>query len=250
MPTLHSLDFRLWLVRIPLNPPNRRMRTRMYGGVAGESGRPLPLCRFGTEAITTQGLRFSKKRRNQCDDLYLAVGECPAFVRFGWAQGRSDFMQVLLQDIRYSLRQFMHNPGFTLTALVSLALGIGATTAVFSVIYAALVNPYPYPNADRIVRLTIESKAGEDSWVGLNGPEIQQVRRLDGVESVLAMDFHALTMTGHDVPENVNVIGLISNGFGDLGVPPVLGRGLLPSDAIDGEDPQAVAVLSYKFWQK
>jgi predicted permease len=159
-------------------------------------------------------------------------------------------MQVLLQDIRYSLRQFMHNPGFTLTALVSLALGIGATTAVFSVIYAALVNPYPYPNADRIVRLTIESKAGEDNWVGLNGAEIQQVRRLDGVESVLAMDFHALTMTGQDVPENVNVIGLISNGFGDLGVPPVLGRGLLPSDAIDGEDPQAVAVLSYKFWQK
>ncbi len=52
-------------------------------------------------------------------------------------------MQILLQDIRYSLRQFIKNPGFTLTALISLALGIGATTAVFSVIYAALMNPYP-----------------------------------------------------------------------------------------------------------
>jgi hypothetical protein len=58
-------------------------------------------------------------------------------------------MQVLLQDIRYSLRQFLKNPGFTLTALISLALGIGATTAVFSVIYVAFMNPYPYPNADR-----------------------------------------------------------------------------------------------------
>jgi predicted permease len=159
-------------------------------------------------------------------------------------------MQVLLQDIRYSLRQFIKNPGFTLTALISLALGIGATTAVFSVIYAALMNPYPYPNADRIVRLTMESKAGTDDWANLNGPQTLQVRQLSVIENVLAMDFHAMTLTGPDVPENVNVVGLISTGFTDLGVPPVLGRGLLPSDAILGEDPQPVVVIGYKFWRK
>jgi predicted permease len=159
-------------------------------------------------------------------------------------------MQVLLQDIRYSLRQFLKNPGFTLTALISLALGIGATTAVFSVIYATLMNPYPYPNADRIVRLTMESKSGTDDWANLNGPQIRQVRQLNVIENVLAMDFHAMTLTGHEVPENVNVVGLISTGFADLGVPPVLGRGLLPSDAIDGEDPQPVVVIGYKFWRK
>ena len=142
------------------------------------------------------------------------------------------------------------SPGFTLTAVISLALGIGATTAVFSVIYAALMNPYPYPAADRIVRLTVESKADSGNWVNLNGPQIQQVRQFPVVESVLAMDYHAMTLTGHDLPENVNAIGLISTGFNDLGVPPVLGRGLLPSDAIDGQDPQPVTVLSYKFWQK
>src|SRR5215471_20931292 len=111
-------------------------------------------------------------------------------------------MHSVLQDLRYSLRQIVKNPGFTLTAVISLALGIGATTAVFSVIYAALVNPYPYPGADRIVRLTIDSKAGTADWANLNGPQIQQVRRLSIVESVIAMEFHALTMTGHDVPEN------------------------------------------------
>jgi hypothetical protein len=95
-------------------------------------------------------------------------------------------MQVLLQDIRYSLRQFLRNPGFMLTALISLALGIGATTAVFSVIYAALMNPYPYPNADRIVRLTMESKAGTDDWANLNGRQIRQVRQLNVIENVLA----------------------------------------------------------------
>lgn len=159
-------------------------------------------------------------------------------------------MRTSLQDLRYSFRQLIKNPGFTLTALVSLALGIGATTAVFSVIYATLLNPYPYPAADRIVRLTLESKAGQEDWANLNGPQVQQVRQVPVIESVLAMDFHAMTLTGPDVPENVNMVGLISTGFADLGVPAVLGRGLQPSDAIDGQDPQPVVVLGYKFWQR
>src|SRR6202035_900207 len=62
-------------------------------------------------------------------------------------------MQTLLQDLRYATRQLIRNLGLTITAVVSLALGIGATTAVFSVIYATLMNPYPYPAADRFVRL-------------------------------------------------------------------------------------------------
>lgn len=62
-------------------------------------------------------------------------------------------MGTLLQDLRYSIRQLVKSPGLTVTALVSLALGIGATTAVFSVIYAALISPYPFVAADRIVRL-------------------------------------------------------------------------------------------------
>ena len=158
-------------------------------------------------------------------------------------------MGALLEDLRYSIRQLVKSPGLTLTALVSLVLGIGATTAVFSVIYEALINPYPFVGADRIVRLTIQSKAGQGDWANLDGPQIQRVRQLGMVESLLAMDYHAMIVTGHELPENVNAIGLISNGFTDLGVPPVLGRGLVPSDSIDGQDPQAVAVLSYAFWQ-
>jgi predicted permease len=159
-------------------------------------------------------------------------------------------MHALLQDLRYCFRQLIKSPGFTLTAVVSLALGIGATTAVFSVIYAALLNPYPYPNADRIVRLTATSKQAPTYWVNPNGPQIRQLQQLPMIQSVLAMDSHAMILTGHDLPENVRVIGLISGGFDDLGVPPLMGRGLLPSDAIDGQDPQPVAVLSYMFWRK
>jgi predicted permease len=159
-------------------------------------------------------------------------------------------MQTLIQDLRYSARQLAKSPGFTLTAVLSLALGIGATTAVFSIIYAALLNPYPFFAADRIMRLALRNQDG-NVWIGGFNPEqIRQVRRVPLIESVLAMDSHAMTLTGHDLPENVNVIGLISNGFDDLGVPPLLGRGLLRSDAIDGQDPQPVAVVSYKFWEE
>lgn len=159
-------------------------------------------------------------------------------------------MHTLLQDLRYSARQLIKSPGFTLTAVLSLALGIGAATAVFSVIYAALVNPYPYPAADRIVRLTVDSKAGSGDPVVLNGAEIQTLRQSPVVESVLTMDYNALMLTGQDLPENVNAVSLISNAFQDLGVPPLLGRGIWPSDAADGQEPQPVALLSYKFWRK
>src|ERR1700688_2580517 len=108
-------------------------------------------------------------------------------------------MQTVLRDLRYALRQFAKSPGFTLTAVISLALGIGATTAVFSVIYAALINPYPYPAAGRIVRLTVQSKAGPPDDIGLNGSQVQQLRQLPILDSVLAMDFRALTLTGGDV---------------------------------------------------
>ena len=117
-------------------------------------------------------------------------------------------MHILLQDLRYSARQLIKSPGFTLTAVISLALGIGAATAVFSVIYAALVSPYPYPAADRIVRLTTFSIAGSGDPVFLNGAQIQTLRQSPVVESVLAMDSHALMLTGQDLPENVNTVSL------------------------------------------
>ena len=159
-------------------------------------------------------------------------------------------MHTLLQDLRYSARQLIKAPGFTVTAVISLALGIGAATAVFSVIYAVLMHPYPYPAADRIVRLTVDSVAGSGDPVYLNGAEIQTLRQSPVVESVLASDSNALMTTGQDLPETVHAVSLISNNFQDLGVPALLGRGLWPSDAVDGQEPRPVVVLSYRFWRR
>ena len=156
----------------------------------------------------------------------------------------------MIPDLRYSVRQLIKNPGFALTAILSLALGIGATTAVFSVIYATLINPYPFTAAKRIMRMSVRTKTGSVDTVNLNPQQIERLREVPLIESVLAMDFNAMTMTGRDLPENVNVTGLIASGFDDLGVPPALGRGLERSDAIDGRDPEPVALVSYQFWQE
>jgi predicted permease len=157
---------------------------------------------------------------------------------------------MLFSDLRFAARQLLKRPGTTLTALLSLALGIGATTAVFSVIYAALINPYPYPNADRIVRLMLFNKAGRRQGVEFTGAQVQQLRQVRSIDSILALDFHSMIMTGGDVPENVAATGLISNSFDDLGLPAMIGRGIARSDAANEQEPQPVVVLSYKFWQK
>src|SRR5271170_2704605 len=162
-------------------------------------------------------------------------------------------MQTLLQDLRYSLRQLRQSPGFTATAVISLMLGIGATTAVFSIAWAVLMNPYPYAAPDRMVhmRLTTKSaKAGEERGFGLTLAQWQVLRKSPVVEDAFATEDWSLTVTGHDLPEDVAAEYITSNGFNFFGVPPSLGRGLAPSDAIDGQDPQPVAVLSYKFWQR
>jgi predicted permease len=159
-------------------------------------------------------------------------------------------MHTLLQDVRYSLRQLIHSPGFALAAIVSLALGISATVAVFSVVWAVLMNPYPYAAPDRMVHMKLRDKDGQDRYFGLTGQQWQVIRHSPAVEDAFMTDQWNLTVTGHDLPEDVQGAYATSNTFQFLGVPPVLGRGLLPSDAIDGHDPQPVAVLSYKFWQR
>jgi putative ABC transport system permease protein len=159
-------------------------------------------------------------------------------------------MHTLLQDLRYSLRQLIHSPGFALAAIVSLALGIGATVAVFSVVYAVLMNPYPYAAPGRMVHMRLTDKSGHPRGFGLTGQQWQVIRHSPAVEDAFMTDGWNLTVTGHDLPEDLQGVYVTSNTFQFLGVPPVLGRGLLPSDAVDGHDPQPVAVLSYKFWQR
>jgi predicted permease len=159
-------------------------------------------------------------------------------------------MQALLQDFRYAFRQLLKNPGFALTALLSLGFGIGATTSVFSVVYGVLINPYPYKNPERMVHLVLKDNAGHERWPGLSGAQIQRLRLAHCVQSATGEDDWNLTTTGEDLPEDVSGVYLTANAFQHFGVPALMGREFGPSDAPDGQDPQPVVVLGYKFWQR
>jgi len=159
-------------------------------------------------------------------------------------------MKTVYQDLRFGIRQLVKMPGFTLTAVLSLALGIGATTAVFSVVYAILMDPYPYKAPDRMIHMRAITPKGDLRGFGLTAGQWQEIRKSPVVEDAFVEDDWSLTMTGDDLPEDVEGSYFSSNAMDFFGVAPALGRNIEPADAIDGQDPQPVVMLSYKFWQR
>ena len=103
---------------------------------------------------------------------------------------------------------------------------------------------------DRIAQVGLLGKSGEEQGYGLNGPQTRELEKARSLEYVVAFNGWSLTVTGSDVPENVEAMYFTGNIFQMLGVPAMLGRYFLPSDAPEGQDPQPVVVLTYKFWMR
>jgi len=161
-------------------------------------------------------------------------------------------MNSVIPDLRHAIREFRNRPALTATAVLSLALGIGATTAVFSVIYAVLINPFPYRDAARIVEIHLwdMNSAGQDRVTGYRGTDAERFRQLKSFESVVPIQGWNLTTSDGDLPEDVRSLSVYPGFPNHWGVPAMMGRWLIPSDAPLGSDPQPVVVLSYKFWQR
>ena len=158
-------------------------------------------------------------------------------------------MWNFMQDLRFALRQFRKSPGFVITAVLSLMLGIGATTAIFSVVYGVLLDPYPYKNNDRMVHVQLNDKGGRGGLLMVNGSGSKELHNVASLEGVFLQRNNQQNLTGDQVPVSVNV-GLYSpNLFDFMGVPPLVGREFSPADA-PGGNPAPVAVLSYLFWQR
>ena len=159
-------------------------------------------------------------------------------------------MAAVWTDLWFAVRELRKRPGFTLTAVLSLALGIGATSAVFSVIYAVLIDPFPYPGSDRIMEIRLVDKEGHDRYAGPTGPQAAVLRQTRSIEDVVLMDWWNLTTTDGDLPEDVQAMYIDPNAPNHWGIPALMGRWLIPSDAPRGQSPQPVVVLTYAFWQR
>src|SRR6516225_4645106 len=157
-------------------------------------------------------------------------------------------MTSLWQEIRYSLRVIAKAPGFAAIAILTLALGIGANTTIFSWINSALLNPVPgITNADDVVSLTL-NKPGEKAFP-FTYPDIEALRNeQQSFAGITACGFAHMSLTGTSKPERVWGMVASANYFDVLGVRPILGRAFLAAeDETPGGAP--VAVVSYRLWQ-
>jgi putative ABC transport system permease protein len=155
-------------------------------------------------------------------------------------------MQVLLQDIRYALRQLRKSPGFTLVAILTLALGIGANTAIFSIIHGAL--RLPYPEADRM--MAIENTYPQGEYFSVSYPDFISWRETNKSFSRLVASFTTQsTWTGGQADPEVLNAGLVTDGFFEMyGLKTLTGRTLQSADHQKGAAP--VCVLAEGFWRK
>lgn len=156
----------------------------------------------------------------------------------------------IFQDIRYALRLLVKSRVSTTIAILSLALGIGATTAIFSVVYAVLVDPYPYAGAERIGGAHVLNPKG-DHYIGYTLAEYLEMKaRSKTIESIIVNNRRSVVMTEAGIPEAVIQEDFSPNAFEFFGVPPLFGRTFSPKDAGDESKVEPVAVLSYLFWQR
>jgi len=157
-------------------------------------------------------------------------------------------MSGLVQDLRYALRQLQKTPGFTGVAVITLALGIGANTAIFSIVHAVLLQAFGYPDPDQLVLIFNVPRNQPDALSGLTYRDFNECREQNRVFSEMAGNaFHYLTLTGAGEPSIVNTADVTPQIFSVLGAKPLAGRTLLPEDGKQGAAP--VAVISENLWR-
>jgi putative ABC transport system permease protein len=159
------------------------------------------------------------------------------------------FLESLAQDVRYGLRGLRKAPGFTTVAVITLALGIGAATAIFSVVNTVLLRPLPYKDSQRIARIHTLSPMFPEFQLGESIPDFNDIRSgARSFEALAAYQEKAVNLTGPGEPEQIAVATISSEFLPLLGVSPALGRGVLADD--EQRKSGDVVVLSNSLWRK
>ena len=155
-----------------------------------------------------------------------------------------------MNDLKFAFRQLLKNPGFTAVALLSLALGIGANTALFSVVYGVLISPYPYARPGAIWTPGLRSPTANQRVRSYRLDEYVEMTKLSCFADVMATSPDSVLLTGAFAPESLTGVRLTGNAFNFLGVPPVVGRTIQPSDIRPNGEAEPVVVLSFRLWQR
>ncbi|MBO0724598.1 MAG: ABC transporter permease [Blastocatellia bacterium] len=183
--------------------------------------------------------------RNKLELLWRSLG---AFWDALWLQPQR-LEEDMFQDLRFGFRLLLKNPGFTLIAVVTLALGIGATTAIFSGVNALILRPLPYPGSERLVWVEEVSKKTNESQEAWGGHFLDWQEHSQTLEGIAAQDGGTRTLTGAGEAERVEV-GEISAGFFPLLGAQPLAPGRNFSSAEDSPGGERVAILSHALWQR
>ena len=158
-------------------------------------------------------------------------------------------MNGIREDVRYAARAALRRPGLTASAVLTLALAIAANSAIFSVVRATLLKPLPFPEPDRLVRITGDYRKPGVRDIGASQPEMQDYRDKAGVFEELAGVFPiSANLTGGDRPARVETLLVSPSYFSLFGARPLLGRLFVPEDEIPGI--AEVAVISHGLWQR
>ncbi len=157
-------------------------------------------------------------------------------------------MGTLWQDLRYGIRTLLRRPGFTLIAVLALMLGIGANSAIFSVVNGVLLRPLPYADPERLVQVWEYRPRQGMNQIEVSSAEFAAWRDQNRVfEQIAAIDHADYNLTGNDEPQRISGARVSASYFPLLGVKPALGRTFLPEE--DQPDHNSVVVLSYGIWQ-
>ncbi len=158
-------------------------------------------------------------------------------------------MQTLLQDLRHALRMFRENPGFTLTAVAALSIGIGANTAIFSVMNAVVLKPIPFADPDRMVMVLNSNRETGNVGGGASPAKFMHWRaQTEVLEDVTAYRNNSLNYTAGDVPERLTASQVSEAYFRAFRAPIMQGRGFAPEEDLPGAP--KTTVLSYDFWNR
>ena len=155
-------------------------------------------------------------------------------------------MRNFIQDLRYAIRTMAKRPGFTVVAALTLALGIGANTAIFSAVNAVLLKPLPFPESEQLVDLSETFKP--NGFGSVSVPNFEDWKNQNTVfTGITAYMFAGFNLEGGETPQRIQGMNVSANYFDLLGVKPILGRGFLPGEDVAGS--QRVVVLSDELWR-